>query len=353
MALAERMKARGHDVVLIVLLPRQLREFSAGVEIVRIDMTRSPLGLCRGLMRGHKFVREFHPDVLHSHTFPANMVARTLCLTGAAPRVLSTIHNIYEGGWVRTLAYRLSDPWSISTAAVSHALADRYIRIGAVPRDKCSVIANGIDVEAFAPVHGEAAREQQSTREQCGFVWLAAGRAVPAKDFDNLLAAFRIVHAEMPKAQLWIAGEHEAKQSQMIGQGVAFDAVRRLGPCDDMPATIARADAFVLSSAWEGMPLVVGEAMAMEKPVVATDVGGVRELVGDAGVIVPTKTPRALAEAMLRVMRMPEEERRKMGKAARARIVRHFDIDARAREWEALYSELTGIETRSAASHAW
>lgn len=96
-ALAERMKARGHDVVLIVLLPRQPREFSAGVEIVRIDMTRSPLGLCRGLMRGHKFVREFQPDVLHSHTFPANMVARTLCLTGAAPRVLSTIHNIYDG----------------------------------------------------------------------------------------------------------------------------------------------------------------------------------------------------------------------------------------------------------------
>ena len=63
--------------------------------------------------------------------------------------------------------------------------------------------------------------------------------------------------------------------------------VRWLGLRDDMPSLLDGADAFVLSSAWEGMPLVVGEAMAMEKPVVATDVGGVRELVGDAGVVIP------------------------------------------------------------------
>ena len=65
-----------------------------------------------------------------------------------------------------------------------------------------------------------------------------------------------------------------------------------------MPALLDGADAFVSGSAWEGMPLAVGEAMAMEKPVVATDVGGVRELVGDAGVIVPAKDSEALASAM-------------------------------------------------------
>ena len=86
-----------------------------------------------------------------------------------------------------------------------------------------------------------------------------------------------------------------------------------------MPALLDAADGFVLASAWEGMPLAVGEAMAMEKPVVATDVGGVRELVGDAGVIVPAKDPEALAKAMLALMRTTHgSSRRARPRGARA-----------------------------------
>jgi len=107
-----------------------------------------------------------------------------------------------------------------------------------------------------------------------------------------------------------------------------------------MASTIAPADAFVLASAWEGMPLVLGEAMSMEKSVVATDVGGVRELVGDAGSIVPSKNPEALAEAMLRVMQLPESERRELGKTARARVVERFDMRSKADEWESLYTRI-------------
>jgi len=90
------------------------------------------------------------------------------------------------------------------------------------------------------------------------------------------------------------------------------------------------------------MPLVVGEAMAMEKPVVATDVGGVRELVGNAGVLVPAKDPQALADAMLRVMKMKQEDRSAMGEGARMRIESFFEMDAKASEGEALYRRLLG-----------
>ena len=85
---------------------------------------------------------------------------------------------------------------------------------------------------------------------------------------------------------------------------------------------------------------MVGEAMAMEKPVVATDVGGVRELVGQAGILVPAKNPQALADAMLRVMGMKQEERQAMGEAARRRISNSFNMDAKVAEWEALYTRL-------------
>jgi glycosyltransferase involved in cell wall biosynthesis len=208
------------------------------------------------------------------------------------------------------------------------------------------VITNGIDVQHFSSAHQEGSRAREFMHVEDDFVWLAAGRVVPAKDFDNLIAAFRQVRAERPNTQLWIAGELDELRLVRIGGEVVgteryeSEGIRWLGFCEDMAATIAPADAFVLSSAWEGMPLVVGEAMAMEKPVVATDVGGVKELVGEAGFSVPTKDSKALAEAMLRVMNMTLEQRRAMGKAGRERICAHFDMRAKAAEWEALYARL-------------
>src|ERR1019366_6460555 len=101
------------------------------------------------------------------------------------------------------------------------------------------------------------------------------------------------------------------------------NSVRWLGLRRDMPALLDAADGFVLASAWEGMPLAVGEAMAMEKPVVATNVGGVRELVGESGVIVSAKNPEGLTETMLEMMRRTDKERRRLGLAARERIASH------------------------------
>jgi glycosyltransferase involved in cell wall biosynthesis len=104
-----------------------------------------------------------------------------------------------------------------------------------------------------------------------------------------------------------------------------------------MAGLLDAADGFVLASAWEGMPLAVGEAMAMEKAVAATDVGGVRELVGETGRIVPAKSPESLAQAMLELMRTTAEERKRLGRTARERIERQFSMEAKADEWEALY----------------
>jgi glycosyltransferase involved in cell wall biosynthesis len=107
-----------------------------------------------------------------------------------------------------------------------------------------------------------------------------------------------------------------------------------------MPALLDAADGFVLASAWEGMPLAVGEAMAMGKPVVATDVGGVRELLAEKGLIIPAKSSESLADAMLEMMRKTDKERRGIGRSARERIAAQFSMDAKADEWELLYREM-------------
>jgi glycosyltransferase involved in cell wall biosynthesis len=118
--------------------------------------------------------------------------------------------------------------------------------------------------------------------------------------------------------------------------------VRWLGGRRDISALLDAADAFALGSAWEGMPLAIAEAMAMEKPVVATGVGGVSELIGPCGLVVPPRDPNALARAMLSMINTPPSARGFLGKSARQRIIDDFNIERKADEWEALYHDVAG-----------
>jgi glycosyltransferase involved in cell wall biosynthesis len=366
LAVAERMARRGHQVALLVLRPRLAEEWPTALPVVHLDIRRIrryPASVAAGFWRGRRFLRAFRPDVVHSHSFHANLLARVLgaALPGAA--VISTVHNVYEGGWARMAAYRLTDRLSSRTVAVSAAAAERFVRLKAISRRNSLVRVNGIDTAEFAPdaelrsaaraAMGVAARDAGEP-----FVWLSAGRVTPAKDFPNLLRAFGLVRKEAPGVELWIAGALPQSKAANPAEGLARELladageagvpadVRWLGLRRDVPALMDAADGFVLGSAWEGMPLVVGEAMAMEKPVVATDVGGVRELVGDEGGIVPPKDPEALAGAMLAAMRQSSQERAQRGRAARERIVSRFSIDAAADWWEALYEELRGTRNK-------
>lgn len=357
LAVADRMAKRGHTVAVLVLKPRLAEEWPTSIRTIHLDVLKTPSSVLDGYSRGRKFLRVFRPDLIHSHSFHANIFARLLRLprpSSIQPPfvipsfvVLSTVHNVYEGGSLRMLIYRLTDGLSRGTVAVSEAAARRFLNLKAVSPRKCLVILNGIDVDSFAPDANrrESARLRMGiTSASADFIWIAVGRLAPAKDYPNLLRAFAAVCAKRPDARLWVAGDaraDEQMQLEKIAKHLSIDgAVRWLGLRRDMPALLDAADGFVLSSAWEGMPLAVGEAMAMEKPVVATDVGGVRELVGDAGVIVPAKDPVALSDAMLARMQQSREELGLQGRAARARILRYFSIDATADTWEALYESL-------------
>jgi glycosyltransferase involved in cell wall biosynthesis len=344
--LAQRMAARGHAVALVVLRPQEPDGFRTHLDVVHLNIHGSA-SFFPGLGRGMSLLRRFRPDLIHSHNFHGNMLGRAFKLyERRAAALVSTIHNVYEGGWARMLAYRLSDGLADRVTAVSEAVRERYVRLKAVPGWKCVVVTNGIETGEFAP----DARRRHAMRKEMDagdeFVWLAVGRNTAAKDHANLMQAFGQVWREFPQSQLWIAGGAPAGGKKTyaaisMAHG-ALDHVRRLGVRRDIPALLDVADGFVLSSAWEGMPLAVGEAMAMEKPVVATDVGGVRELVGDAGSIVPAKDSNALAEAMLGMMRRPAEARVELGRAARERICSRFSMDRKADEWEALYLSVLG-----------
>jgi glycosyltransferase involved in cell wall biosynthesis len=346
LGIAQRMAARGHAVALVVLRPQGPNGLDPNLDVVHLNMDGSVASLLSGLRRGASFVRGFQPDVIHSHNFHGNMLGRAFKVCDRQAALVSTIHNVYEGGRARMLAYRLSDGLTDRVTAVSEAVAKRYVGLKAVAESKCVVVTNGIETGEFMP----DAERRGAIRKEMGvgdeFVWLAVGRNAVAKDHANLIQAFGLVGREFPQAQLWIAGGSGGVGRKTYG-GIsmphgALDHVRKLGVRRDIPALLDAADGFVLSSAWEGMPLAIGEAMAMEKPVAATDVGGVRELVGDSGAMVPAKDPNALAEAMLAIMRRPAVARAEIGRVARERILNLFGMDAKADEWEGLYLSMIG-----------
>lgn len=338
--LAERMHARGHVVRILVLMEPADQEWRTNIVVDHLGVRKSPAYVIAGAYHAVRILGAFRPDVLHCHTLHANLFGRLLKIALPWLRVISTIHNTYEGDWRRMLAYRVTDRLCLRTFAVCQAAAHEAVRRRAVPALNCPVIHNGFDADEYMP---ESARRVRFREEMAAddFVWVTVGRIVPAKDYGGLLRAFARVHQDTTPVELWIVGEGRADYgNRMRALSIELGlekVVRWLGLRDDLAALLDAADGFVLGSAWEGMPLAIGEAMAMEKPCVVTDVGGAKEILGTCGTLVRTGDPDALAAAMLGVMAESADARLHTGRAARRRIQERFSMDAKATEWEAVY----------------
>jgi glycosyltransferase involved in cell wall biosynthesis len=203
------------------------------------------------------------------------------------------------------------------------------------------MIPNGIDTDVFS--HSE--EERQRARSALGigseFVWLAVGRLVKQKDYPNLLRALELLPDS--NALVLIAGEGPLKgelQEECAKRGLS-KKVRFCGARTDIQQFYNAADAFVMSSEMEGMPLVLLEAASMGLPAVVTDVGGNPEVVLDnvSGYVVPPADPAQLAAALQRVMQATPEQRRNMSRAARQHCYRKYRIAAVMDQWLTLYAE--------------
>jgi len=108
LALAERVAARSHAVALLVLLGRQPQEWPTTLEPIHIEMRKTPASILAGLWKARCFLRDFQPDIIHSHTFPANIAARLLKVLLPKTAILTTVHNVNEVSRQRMLAYWLT-----------------------------------------------------------------------------------------------------------------------------------------------------------------------------------------------------------------------------------------------------
>ncbi|SHE67702.1 Glycosyltransferase involved in cell wall bisynthesis [Desulfofundulus australicus DSM 11792] len=346
--LATRLRARGWGVRVVSMLPPQAfaEELeAAGIPLATLNMRRG-VPDPRALFRLASILRRDRPQVVHSHMVHANLLARLARPLARVPVLVCTAHNINEGGRHREWAYRLTDFFCDLTTQVSQAGLERYVRVGAVPRHKIRFIPNGVDTDHFRPNPEAGARLRHELGLGSAFAWLAVGRIEGAKDYPNMLRAFARVLRERGDTVLLIAGQGSLREEaeQLANQLGLREKVHFLGVRKDVPELMNAADAYVMSSAWEGMPMVLLEAAATGLPIVATDVGGNREVVLDeqSGFLVPPEDLEALARAMLHLMDLSLEERQRMGEFGRRYIEENYSLDRVVDQWEALYMELLG-----------
>mgnify|MGYP003132292864 CR=1 FL=1 len=342
-SLADRFVAMGHQVFLVRLQGEvALSPVDPKVKMATLNMRRHPLSLILGLLRLRRIVKDYKPDVVNSHLVHANILVRLLRMITPIPRIVSTAHNVNEGGFGRMFAYRLTDALADVSTNVSAEAVQAFEEQGAVPRGKMRVIHNGIDAAAFRfdPCARKDIRKQMEITDR-DFLLLAVGSLSPQKDYPNLLKALAFLSDKDIKPILCIAGDGPLRKSlcsMALSLGVQ-NQVRFLGVRYDIPDLMSACDCFVLSSAWEGFGLVVAEAMACERPVVATDCGGVKEVVGTAAFLVQPRDAFGLSESIKHVIQLPEQHKRYLGIAARNHIVQRYSFDVTAHRYIDVYQE--------------
>lgn len=341
--LADQFVALGHQVLLISMTGETVnRPQSTMVEVVALNMAKTPLGFVRAYWQARQLIKRFGPNVVHSHMIHANLFSRLLRLSVQFPRLICTAHNTSEGGRARMFAYRLSDSLCDLSTNVSQEAVDVFIEQGAVPADRMIAIHNGIDTTRF----NFNITNRKRYRAELGLsdstpLLLAVGRLNVQKDYPNLLNAFSCLSNKYSEVQLAIigVGDEQLRLSTSVAELGLCNRVHFLGMKHNVHEWMSAADIFVLSSAYEGFGLVVAEAMACERLVVATDCGGVKEVVGDCGLLVPPKNSVALAQGLIQALGLTLDVAAAKGALARRRMIERYSLSVQAERWLVLYQQ--------------
>ncbi|GAA2450729.1 GT4 family glycosyltransferase PelF [Streptomyces glaucus] len=229
---------------------------------------------------------------------------------------------------------------------------NRYNRLweeqGGADPASIRTVYNGVDPAAFPPAGPEP--------ETLTLSW--AGRVDPIKDLETLIRAFALVRARLPEVRLRLfggtprGGEGYRERCEALAAELGHaDAVTFEGRVDDIKDAYAAGNVVMLSSISEGFPFTLIEAMSCGRATVSTDVGGVREAVGDTGLVVPPRDPAAMAAAALELLGDPAR-RRAMGEAARLRVIEQFTLRQTIDTFRAIYHELSAGRDRAPAPAA-
>lgn len=300
-----------------------------------------------------RLIRRERSTIVHAAGQKGILVGRTAARI-AGCKVLIHLHDLYRPHPAVRPLLRATAGWTDLALAVSNAVAAHAVTEYGLSEDRVQVLYNGIDPAAFVSADPDAGRRWRSLHGigEAEPVIGIVGRIVPLKGHARLIAQMPRILERFPTARLVIVGDGPLRQDvEQRTHALGLQAaVRFVGQQDDMASVLAACDVVAVPSDQEGVSFVALEAMAAGKPVVASNVGGLREVLagGECGVLVDLDDERALGDAIVAILSDPARARSLV--AAGARQVERFSLERHALELQNVYLRLAGRAVESGGS---
>jgi glycosyltransferase involved in cell wall biosynthesis len=344
--LARELSARGHEP--ITCGPAAPAGVTGHWPHIPLELHRSPVPAdLDAVRRLAGIVRRTRPDVVHAHSSKAGAVARLARPLHPGIPVLYTPHGYSFAGYFESelerRTYRLVEQALSPLGSRIVCVCDAEARLArqVAPAARIRVVHNGVPPAPPGLVtRRDVTAGAAHTPTLCALTQLR-----PGKGIETLLEAFTRLRQRTGEVQLmiWGDGPDSGRLRQLAAHLGLSDSVRFPGPTSDPLLVMAAADIFVLPSLAEAFPYVVLEAMSVEVPTVASDVGGIREALDDgrAGRLVAPADAAALACALSGLLEDPTAARQ-LARAARRRVQSLFTLPEMVRGIERVYAEVTG-----------
>ena len=284
------------------------------------------------------FFREWHPDVVHTHRYKENILAGIAAKLCKIPLIVQTVHGIEErlNGWARAKMFT----YSLFNQTISRLVADGIVGVSQditslirrqYPKATTVCIHNGIDTRSVRSSQSVGAKRKEFQVSESALVVGSVGRLMPVKGIEFLLRAVSLCLKDANKQDLRLVivgdGPSRAPLEELATQLGIAPYTLFLGARNDVYDLINMFDIFVLPSLHEGIPMALLEAMALERAIVASHVGGIPEVIDNMieGKLAPAQDVQALKEVILELARSPNL-RARLGRSARERVTRDYNV---------------------------
>jgi glycosyltransferase involved in cell wall biosynthesis len=304
----------------------------------------------RAIWQLARSMRAYRPDVVQTWLYHADLLGGIAAALAGKPPVLWGIRNAeLDAGTSKWLTRRTLDVCALLSSRLptrivsnSERARDHHVRLG-YDASRMVVIPNGFDAATYGTASRDEVRRELGISAEAQVVGLVA-RFDPMKDLQTFARAAGIAASSRPHLAFVLCGEGLTADNAELGAwlhraGVAGRTLL-LGRRSDVPRILSALDLFTLSSASEGFPNALGEAMASGIPSVVTDVGDCRWIVGGAGRVVPPRDASALAREWCALLDLPRDHLRALGALGRTRIAAEFSVEAVAAKFVALYEDV-------------
>lgn len=274
-----------------------------------------------------RILKEHNVDIIHCHAHKSTVYGTVAAVLAKTPVVIAHVHGLGRSrNFRRKLMNFLLFKKINRIVPVAESVKEDVLKNNwSVPEEKITVLENSIDYGRFADVSisKEDAKRILGLASDA-FVFGTVGRLAPTKGLSYLIEAFPKVKEQKPSAQLVLFGDGpcRAELEQQASNMSCRDSIHFLGHRDNIEQLLRGMDVFVLSSVAEGMPRAILEVMAAGIPCIATEVGGIPEIISgnNVGILVPPKDSESLAEAMVNVANLTDEKLEKQVVKAQNRV---------------------------------